>query len=495
MTPQPPARRTPIGLVALVLPLVLAAAGRGGDPVPPAPGEFLADIPLGTYVRMDAAAPPGPVFDVADFGGVGDGLAVDTAAIQAAIDAAHRGGGGTVRLGGGEFLSGTLELKSGVTLQVARDAVLRASREAGHFGPPHLIHAAGARHVGLEGPGRIVGGGDAWWHPPLRRAPVTPPETFHLAEAKAAHFACKRKKLPGRPSPLIRVRASADVVVRNLVIENAPGWTLSIDRCDRARIEGVVIDNNYHGENTDGIDIVGSRDVDVTRCFISTGDDGIVLKNGFVPEGAREMARVRISDCAIRSAANCIKIGTETWADVTGVEISNCELFTRDIWPWALAAVAIESVDGALVRDVQVRDVTVRDVTTPLFIRLGNRNRWQTKDRVGAIEGITIERLVATGVEFPCVMSGLPGLPIRDVRLDDVRITYRDAGERLDVPDVIPELEEGYPEFWMFGDLPACGLFARHVRGLAVRNVRVVPRSVNRRETFVFDDVETVPAD
>ena len=490
----PPARRAAILPLGLALALCVAVAGRGADPAPPAPGEFLADIPVGKYVRIDDHPPVAPVFEVTDFGAVGDGLTVDTAAIQSAIDVAHRGGG-TVRLGGGEFLSGTLELKSDVTLHVARDALLRACREPGHFGPPHLIHAEQARNVGLEGPGRIVGSGDAWWQPPRMQAPVTAPETFDLAEAKATHFACKRKKLPGRPSPLIRVRGSTDVVVRNLVIENAPGWTLSLDRCERARIEGVVIDNNYHGENTDGIDIVGSRDVEVRRCFISTGDDGIVLKNGFVAEGARDMARVRISECAIRSAANCIKIGTETWSDIAAVEISDCELFTRGIWPWGLAAIAIESVDGARVHDVRVRDVTVRNVMTPLFIRLGNRDRWRTKDRAGAIEGITIERLVATGVEFPCVISGIPGLPVRDVRLADVEIAYRDGGERLDVPDVIPELEEGYPEFWMFGDLPACGVFARHVRGLALGTVRVVPRTGNRREAFVFDDVETVPAD
>ncbi|MCC6489827.1 MAG: DUF4838 domain-containing protein [Candidatus Hydrogenedentes bacterium] len=459
------------------------------------PGEFLQNIPYSQYIDFDRAAPSGPLFNVSDYGAIGDGKTVNSAAIQSAIDAAHGQGGGTVWVAGGDFVSGTLELKSNVTLRIAKDAVLRASRDPSHYGPAHFIHCDNVQNVRIEGPGRIAGEGDAWWNPPRMHAPVTPPEVFTLEEAKSVHFACKRKKVPGRPSPFIRLMESSDLAVSNLVIENSPGWTLSLDRCERVQVKGVILDNNYHGENTDGIDIVGSSDVDITRCFISTGDDGIVLKNGFAGDASCAMKNIRIAQCAVRSAANCIKIGTETWSDISDVLIEDCRLFTEGIWPWAISAIAVESVDGAAVRNVTAQNITVQNVTTPLFIRLGNRNRWKDKDRAGAVEHISIRQLAATGVEFPCVISGIPGLYAKDIVLEDIEIAYRAGGEKLDISTPVPEAEDEYPEAWMFGDLPAYALYARHVDGLAVRNFRVTPRSVNEREALVFDDVQNLKMD
>jgi polygalacturonase len=252
---------------------------------------------------------------------------------------------------------------------------------------------------------------------------------------------------------------------------------------------GVVINNNYRGENTDGIDVVGSNDVEITRCFVSTGDDGIVLKNGFAKELSRPMANVRIANCAIRSGANCIKIGTETWSNISDVRISECELFTEEIWPWGLAAIAIESVDGAHVKNITAENISVRNVNVPLFIRLGNRNRWKDKDRAGALESITVRNLRASGVEFPCVIAGIAGMSIRDVTLEDFDVKYREGGERLELESAVPELEAQYPEFWMFGDLPAYGLYARHVKGLTVQGFHITPRRVNQRPPIALEDV------
>lgn len=448
----------------------------------------MSSIPYASYID-DAKVPEGRMFDVRDFDGVGDGKTINTAPIAKAIATAHESGGGVVRIGGGDYVSGTIHLKSNVTLYIAKDAVLRASRDSADYDPPHFIYCDGADKVSIAGPGKILGDGDAWWTPPRAVAPTTPPGVYNLKEMEAAHFAAKRKKVPNRPSPFIRLRRCTDVRIGNIIVENSPGWTIMLDHCDRVRITGVVLNNNYHGENTDGIDVVGSNDVEITRCLVSTGDDGIVLKNGFAKELSRPMANVRIANCAIRSGANCIKIGTETWSAISDVNIANCELFTDEIWPWGLAAIAIESVDGAHVRDVVAENITVRNVNTPLFIRLGNRNRWKDKDRAGALEAIAIRNLKATGIEFPCVISGIAGMPIKDVTLENIDITYREAGERLEIASPVPEVETQYPEFWMFGDLPAHGLFARHVDGLIIRGFRVTPRRENQREPIVLEDV------
>lgn len=458
------------------------------------PGEFLSRIPYSSYIDH-AKVPEGRAFDIRDFGAIGDGKTINTTAIERAVIAAQNSGGGIVRIEGGDYVSGTIHLTANITLYVAKDTVLRASRNPADYGPPHFIFCADANNVAICGPGKILGEGDAWWSPPLAVPPTSSPNVYNLQEMRAMHFAAKRKKLPNRPSPLIRLQRCTDVKINNVVVENSPSWTILLDHCDRVRVDGSVINNNYHGENTDGFDIFASSDVTIDHCFVSSGDDGIVLKNGFAKEHSRPMSNVRVTNCAIRSAANCIKIGTETWSDISDVRITDCQLFTEEVWPWGLAAIAIESVDGAHVSKVTAENITVRNVNTPLFIRLGNRNRWHDKDRKGAIESITIRNLHATGIEFSCLISGITGLPIKDVTLENCDITYRDANERLEIANPIPANESHYPEFWMFGDLPAYGLYARHVAGLTIHRFHCKPRSINKRQEFIFEDVKNLTAD
>ncbi|GMW02185.1 MAG: exo-poly-alpha-D-galacturonosidase [Candidatus Hydrogenedentota bacterium] len=464
-------------------------------PFTPSPGEFLSHVPYDLYIDFDDDTLHDKVYDIRDFGAVGDGKSINTTAINDAILAAHRAGGGTVSVAGGDFVSGTVLLKSNVTLHIAKNAVLRASQDRAHYDPMHFIYCEDSHNVRIKGPGRIAGDGHSWWQPPRAHPPVTPPEPFNLSETMRMHGHAKRKKKEYRISPLIRFQESADIRLDNLIIENSPGWTLLLHLCDRVNVENVVINNNYHGENTDGIDIVASSNVLVSHCFISTGDDGIVLKNGFNGDKSRPMENVQVRDCAIRSAANGIKIGTETWADISNVHISDCELFTEEVWPWSLSAVAIESVDGAHVSKVTVKGIKARNVMTPLFIRLGNRNRWDTKNRMGKLEDITVSDVTAYNVESPAIVSGIPGLLIRNVRLENFDVSYREAPEVLNIQSPIPELEDGYPEFNNFGDLPAYALFARHVDGLVVRSFRVVPRSVNQRVPIALDDVRNPDLD
>ena len=456
--------------------------------LPPLPGEFLSCVPYEEYIDFQAPLSDKPLFDIRDYGAVGDGRTVNTAAINAAVQAAQEKNG-VVVIQGGDFVSGTVKLASGITLHIAVDGVLRASRDSSGYDPMALLWCEKAQEVVIEGPGRILGEGEAWWKPPRKRAPRTPPATFVLQEAMDMHFDAKRGKRGRRPSPFIRLQESSEVTVRNLIIENSPGWTLSIDGCEGVRVTGVVIHNNYHGPNTDGIDVVTSNSVEIRRCFVSTGDDGIVLKNGALTQKSGPMSDIRVSDCTVMSSTNCFKIGTETANDITDVHVSDCTFFSQGVWPPALSGLSIESVDGARVERVQISNIRMRNCMTPIFIRLGNRNRRKVKDRQGRLQDIHIRGVQASGAEFPCLLSGLAGLPIRRVTLQEIEFVYRQAKERLEIHDPIPEQETEYPEFWMFGDVPAYGLWARHVEDLRVKDFAVTPRSVNQREKVILDDV------
>ncbi len=474
--------------LSLMRPLQPAWAGEKADIMPPIPGDFYEQVPFDRFIRVNESVPKGDLFDIRAFGAVGDGKTVNTRAINAAIQAAQAKGGGIVLIPDGDYVTGTIKLAGDITLHIARNGILHASRDSADYAPFAMLLCENAANVVVQGPGRILGDGEAWWNPPRKIPPRHHPDTFSLEAAMAMHFDAKRQRASRRPSPFLQFRECTNLTVRNLIIENSPGWTLLLNHCDGVHVKDVVINNNYHGPNTDGINVVGSNRVHIQHCFVATGDDGIVLKNGLSPN-QQPMSHIRISDCSVMSSTNCFKIGTETVNDITDVEVADCTFFVDGIWPGGLSGMAIESVDGAHVKRVNIRNVTVRNAMAPIFIRLGNRNRGKIKDRMGALTDVTIRDVRAEGAESPCIISGIPGLYVKNVTLKNIDITYRQAKEQLDIKDPVPEVEAQYPEFAMFGDLPAYGLWARHVDGLTVKNFTVTPRACNSRAKFVLQDV------
>lgn len=239
-------------------------------------------------------------FDPKDYGAVPDGKTVNTEAIQKAIDAASGQGGGVVEVGPGTWLTGTLFLRDHLTLRLGPGAVLKASPDMKHFPrmdhnlrtkdeqPYHFLYADKVRHVTIEGPGTIDGSDRAFWEPePVERAVMT-------------WF----KEKSERPSPMVDFSECEDIIVRDISLVHSPGWTLSVKESKRVLIDGIRIDNNLGGPNTDGIDVTDSCDVRIANCHISTADDAIVLKSfGGVCE------RITVTGCVVRSSCSAYKLG------------------------------------------------------------------------------------------------------------------------------------------------------------------------------------------
>ena len=181
-----------------------------------------------------------------------------------------------------------------------------------------------------------------------------------------------------------------------------------------------------------------------------------------------------------------IKFGTESNGGFRNVTISNVT-FVRS------RGIALETVDGGPLEDVTITNVVMRDVTTrPIFIRLGRRGRGPGTPPVATVRRIRVAGLTATGVDprFPILLAGLPGHPIEDVELRDIRVQYRGGGTAAEAAREPDEMENAYPEPSMFGVLPAYGLFARHVRGLRVRDVSLSFDAPEARPAIALRDVE-----
>ena len=249
-------------------------------------------------------------YDVRDFGARGDGVSLDTKAIQAAVDRCTQTGGRVV-LSGGDFLSGTIYMKDNVTLVVERGARLLGSTNVADY--PHnrldfrfygdtwvyqsLIFAHNVKHIGIEGGGVIDGQGGS---PAFAKTTTKKPDRYR-----------------DRPY-LFWIAGCEDVVVRDVRLQNSAMWMQSYIRCDRLRIENITI-FNHSNKNNDMIDIDGCRDVVIRGVIGDTDDDGITFKSTC----DRISENITVSDCILSSHCNALKFGTETTAGFRNVTITN----------------------------------------------------------------------------------------------------------------------------------------------------------------------------
>ncbi|MBI4893945.1 MAG: hypothetical protein HY821_25230 [Acidobacteria bacterium] len=392
-----------------------------------------------------------------------------TAELQKLIDACFEKGGGTVVVPAGRHVTGTLRLKSNVRLYLDAGAVLEGSKELGDYavipGPfrgytdnytdKSLIYAEDAENVTMEGRGTIDGQGAAFKGPYKVRL------------------------------YMIRFVRCRNVGVADLTIKDSPMWVQHYLGCEGVAIRGITVKSRVNANN-DGIDIDCSSRVRISDCDIWSGDDAIVLKST-----ARVPCRdVVVSNCTLSSACNAYKLGTETNGGFEDIVFANSTIYdTR------LSGVALEMVDGGTMDRVVVSGITMRNTAAPLFVRLGDRGRppveGEAKPGVGRMRNVTIRGIRATGAgPVGCALAGLPGHPIENLALEDVRLECVGGGSAADAARAVEEQAEKYPEFKMFGTLPAYGLYCRHVRGLRMRDVELVAAAADARPALVCEDVE-----
>lgn len=468
----------------------------------------------------------GHTFDVRDHGATGTGVALDGPAIQAAIRAAHVAGGGIVVLPPGRYLSFSLRMLSRVTLAIEPGATLVAATPGplGAYDPPEdrgpqlyqdfghshwhnsLIWAEGAEDIAILGGGRIDGhaltrdGPGTPWKPqsgerPLSMAGMTADEVAQLERTPEA--------MRGLGNKAIALAHCRRVDIRDLTIDRGGHIALLAGEVEDLILTGLTIDTIR-----DGIDLDCVRRASVERCRVnSPNDDAIVLKTSLGLGRRSACEDVTIRDCTVSGydvgtmldgtlgrtqdiapdrdrVTGRIKLGTESNGDFRRIRVSDCR-FDRS------RGLAIESVDGGTIEDVTVTGVTMAEVTTaPLFLRLGARLRGPEGTVPGAIRGVAIEGVSATGIDprFAATIAGIAEHAVEDVRLSDVSLDY--AGAIDTVPTDPPELADAYPEPSMFGPTPAWGLWARHVRGLDMRGLRLSRDGEDGRPRVVLDDAD-----
>ena len=436
--------------------------------------------------------------NIKNYGAEGDGKTLDSKAINKAINAAVKAGGGTVYFPPGNYLSGSIHLQNYITLYIDNGATIMAA-------PVTATNDYDEEEPGTDN--KYEDDGHRHWQNSLIWG-----DSLHdiaivgqgLINGKNLYkdWAHGNKQSANKAIGLVRCR---NVIIKDISILHG-GWFGIL----ATGVDNLTLDNIKFDTNRDGVDIDCCKNVRVSNCLVNSPyDDGICLKSSYALGYARSTENVTITNCQVSgydegtlldgtyqrsdnpryhfSPTGRIKFGTESNGGFKNITISNCVFdYCRGL--------ALESVDGALLEDITINNITMRDVTNdPIFIRLGARMRGPANTPVGEIRRVIISNIVSynSAGNYACTISGIPGHNVEDITLSNIKMYFKGGGNKLSV-DTIPENEKKYPEPGMFGANPAYGMFIRHAKNIKLSDIEFHFLTDDNRPAFYLDDVKGI---
>ena len=427
-------------------------------------------IVLGGVLSVSAQG----VFNVRNYGAIGDGVALDTSAIQSAINAASAAGGGQVYLPPGTYKTISLYLDDNVTLNITNGAKIQASLTSSDwdsrpYGP--VIVGSFLNNIGIIGSGTIDGGGMVYYS-----------NGYVVTNS--------------RPQDIIRIKQCTNVTISGILCTNSTKFTIELIQCEYVTIDGVTIRNREYVLNreTDGIDVSG-RYILVKNCDIETGDDGICLK----PQTGIVTHDVTIQNCTVASTCNATKIGTGTTDEaynivfdrITVRKHSRVTSGSNPIPSGAcIAAISMQCNDGGTNHNFTFQNYVITNCDTPIFIEAQNRQTLVAHTNNSLLYGLTFSNIFCfqsgrasqINVQKPC--------SIQDVTFNNITIHNQETTFTTASP---PYLSGGYPDAENYGRMPAYGLFARYVTNLTfIGAINFYDDGNSGRPVTVFENVSNV---
>lgn len=431
------------------------------------------------------------------FGIFSDGVTLNTRSIQYAIDFIHKNGGGRLVFHVGRYLTGSIHLKSNVSIQLQEGAALVGSLNPWDYDRKMytaLVFAYDQENIAITGQGIIDGQGRL-----IARNIV---DVIHKGLMKDG-FRYDRPEAESRPM-LINFRNCKNVLVRGVTLKNSSSWVQTYDQCKNLHLDSIYVDSKAYWNN-DGIDIVDCEDVKITNSYIDSDDDGICLKSH---DAAKACKNILIENCTVRSSANGIKFGTASYGGFGNIRIRNIRVFDT-----YRSAIALQAVDGGYVEDVEIDGLKAYNTGNAIFLRIGER----VAGKKGRLENIRISNLYAeipatkpdAGYEYegpvedmprnisPSAIVGMPDALISNITLKNITISYPGGGNAmfakvaLDTLNRIPDRANAYPEFSMFKELPAWGFFFRHAKNIQVDGLTLTCEKKDFRPALVMDNVQS----
>lgn len=438
------------------------------------------------------------VYNIRNFGAKGDGVTLDTAALQSAIDACNRDEGGTVLVPAGVFVIGTLEMKSNVTLHIAAQGKLLGSADGKQYhavdaiplhgdstlndGNVGLIFAVKAENFTIEGPGIIDGQGEQFRSPERG----VPPPSGRGGNNRPYHLLFHQCK---------------NVTVRDIFLTQSAYHSIRIIQSSYIQLHGIHIYNRVN-HNNDGFHLISCERVHISDCDIECQDDACALFGS--------CRFVTVSNCSFSTRWSVFRFGGGV---AENIAVSNCLIYHTFGCP-----IKMRCGPGSRFENMSFSNLVMDGVTGPISINLGPRHPGVTPQtpsqsepqeatgEPGIVRNIAFRGIHARVVvpePFPdvpftsdyrpaeiksCIALNGVDMTIEKISFDDVHVTFPGGGttEEAAVRDV-PKIAG---EYFQNGVLPSYALYARNVRGLTLNNVRFEVSATEARPAVVFDRVE-----
>lgn len=458
------------------------------------------------------------VYNVLDYGAIADGKSLSTKAVQKAIDQCSKNGGGIVQFSKGSYVLSTVLLKNNVTINIPKGTEILGAesyydyrqeekidypiyQDSSHtYYNPSMFLGIDCKNIIITG-GGVIDMRSVWDEDGIR------------GEA-----------IKHRGAKCIALKNCQNVEISNLEIYNATDLAVYFAGCENLDIFGLKM-RVY----IDGISPDNSKNVKVHDCEIEAGDDAIVFKSSYTLNRLDICKNIRVWNCKLKSRCCAIKFGTETNGGFENIEIENIKIKETRI-----TGIAIESVDGAVVDGITIKNVTMKNVNAPIFIHIGRRMRGPAGREIGKIKNILLENILAEGPYEPYEIiawnyfayksndfyqepwsfgiaesfddteenntaesdwqmtsniCGVEESPLENIVLKNVHLKL-DGGVKAYKKEVPEQPICDYPEVFVYGRiLPAKGIYFRHINGLIIDNVTVETYRPDKREDFVYEDV------
>jgi len=431
------------------------------------------------------------------FGIKSNGTTLNTRSIQKGIDFVSENGGGRLVFYVGRYLTGTIHLKSNVTIQLEEGAILVGSTNPFDYeflsNWTALIFAHDQKNIGITGKGVIDGQGF-----------IVANNLVDLIHKGVIKDPLKYDRpWEGRRPMNIYFKGCQNVHISGITLKDPGSWNQTYDQCKNVTIDRISVDSKSYWNN-DGVDIVDCDSVKVTNSYFDAADDGICLKShsaDFICQN------VYIHNNTIRTSANGIKFGTASLGGFRNIKIINNLVFDT-----YRSAITFAAVDGGVVENIVVDSLRSINTGNVIFLRIGERRA----GKKGRMNNVSISNVYAevpatkpdAGYNYegpvedlprnpsPSSIVGMPDALIENISLKNIEIHYPGGGNPsyakvgLDELDKVPEMAASYPEFSMFKELPAWGFYIRHTKGLTFENVKLFCEKKDYRTAVVLDDVK-----
>jgi len=422
------------------------------------------------------------IFNVSDYGAVGDGETVNTITIQKAIDDCYASGGGKVLFSNGNYVTGTLFLKSNVILHIEVGATLSGSTKISDYAPNVfrnqyadknskegcLIFAENAENIGIMGKGKIDGRG--YRH----------------------NFPNPEDPIQDRPM-LIRFLKCKNISLKDIFLLNPASWTVAMIYCKRINVQGITISSRVNG-NGDGLDFDGCENVTINNCVFDTSDDSICLQASSKDYPCRY---ITITNCIMTSNWAGIRIGTLSIGDFYDITVNN--LVFHNIKD---AAIKIQMNEGGKMKNFIFSNLIMKEVLCAVFMSFNNFTVYVDGPTEPApmqtmknftfsdfrVESKTIQK---DNLKPLILITGLPGHYIENVTFSNFSIIAPGGGKDSDGKiRTVPELDRIRPSLFQFREIiPAYGIYARHVKGLYLDNMIMNTETPDDRPAVICYDV------